>query len=34
LALKNHIDIGAGVIDEDYRGEIKIILFNFSDKEF
>jgi len=34
LALNNHIDIGAGVIDEDYRGNICIIIFNHSDKEF
>lgn len=34
LASKNFIDVGAGVIDSDYRGEIKILLFNFSDQEF
>ena len=28
------IDVGAGVIDSDYRGEIKVLLFNFSDKDF
>lgn len=33
LAAKKGIDIGAGVIDNDYRGEIKILLINngFSD---
>ena len=31
LACKNFIDVGAGVIDCDYRGEVKILLFNFSD---
>jgi dUTP pyrophosphatase len=36
LALKNGIGVlnSPGTIDSDYRGEIKIILFNFSDKEF
>ncbi|CDW79960.1 dutpase putaive [Stylonychia lemnae] len=30
LAVKNFIDVGAGVIDADYRGEVKVLLFNFS----
>ena len=34
LALKAGIDVGAGVIDSDYRGELKILLFNHSDAEF
>jgi len=36
LAAKNSITIlnTPGTIDSDYRGEIKIILFNHSDKEF
>ena len=29
LAAKNFIDVGAGVIDSDYRGEVKVLLFNF-----
>ncbi len=33
LAVKNFIDVGAGVIDSDYRGEVKVLLFNFSDVE-
>ncbi|KAF2432869.1 dUTPase [Tothia fuscella] len=34
LAAKHSIDTGAGVIDADYRGEVKVILFNFSDNDF
>ncbi|KAJ3559362.1 hypothetical protein NM688_g396 [Phlebia brevispora] len=34
LAAKNGIDVGAGVIDADYRGEVKVLLFNFSDHVF
>ena len=34
LALKHAIDVGAGVIDQDYRGNLGIILFNFSDEDF
>lgn len=34
LAAKNFIDTGAGVIDADYRGEVKVLLFNFSDEDF
>ena len=29
LALKPFIDVGAGIIDADYRGEVGVILFNF-----
>ena len=32
LAVKNGIDVLAGVIDYNYRGEIKVVLFN-TDKE-
>lgn len=28
LSVKNNIDIGAGVIDSDYRGEIKVCFIN------
>ena len=34
LALKKFIDVGAGVIDSDYRGEIGVVLFNFGDDDF
>jgi dUTP pyrophosphatase len=34
LAWKYSIDTGAGVIDSDYRGPLKVILFNFSDVDF
>ena len=34
LALAHHIDIGGGVIDQDYRGNIGVILYNHSDKPF
>jgi dUTP pyrophosphatase len=34
LASKNYITVGGGVIDRDYRGEIKVILFNSSATNF
>ena len=34
LAVNYDIDVGAGVIDEDYRGPIKVILFNHGYKDF
>ena len=34
LALNHSIDVGAGVIDPDYRGNVGVILFNLSDEEF
>lgn len=34
LAWKHFIDVGAGVIDEDYRGPVNVILFNFGDQDF
>ena len=34
LAVKYGIQVGAGVIDPDYTGEIKVVLFNHGDKDF
>ena len=34
LAWKHSIDTGAGVVDEDYRGPVNVILFNHSDTDF
>lgn len=34
LAVKHSIATGAGVIDEDYRGEVFVLLFNLGDKAF
>ena len=34
LALKHGVHAGAGVIDEDYRGEVKVLLFNHGDANF
>ena len=34
LAAKHFIDTGAGVIDEDYRGNVMVLLFNHSDVDF
>jgi len=34
LAWKHSIDVGAGVIDADYRGNVGVILFNLSDTDF
>lgn len=34
LAAKNFIDVGAGVIDRDYRGPVGVLLFNHSDTDF
>ena len=34
LAWKKFIDVGAGVVDADYRGDVGVILFNFGDEDF
>jgi dUTP pyrophosphatase len=34
LAVKNNIEVGAGVVDCNYTGLVKVLLRNFSDKVF
>ena len=34
LAIRNFIDVGVGVVDSDYWGEIKVVLFNHSVEDF
>lgn len=34
LAVKHGIDTGAGVIDADYRGEVRVLLFNHSNVDY
>ncbi|XP_068380419.1 deoxyuridine 5'-triphosphate nucleotidohydrolase, mitochondrial-like [Eschrichtius robustus] len=34
LAAKHFIDVGAGVVDEDYRGNVGVVLFNFGKEKF
>jgi len=34
LAVKKFLDTGAGVVDEDYRGEVGVVLFNHSEEDF
>lgn len=34
LAARNYIDVGAGVIDRDYRGNIGVLLINNSKSDF
>ena len=34
LAVKHGIQVGAGVIDPDYTGEVKVVLFNHGEKDF
>jgi dUTP pyrophosphatase len=34
LAVKHFLDVGAGVIDSDYRGLVGVVMFNFSDEDF
>jgi len=34
LAVRHGVATGAGVVDEDYRGEVKVLLFNHGDSPF
>lgn len=34
MASKHFLDTGAGVIDADYRGEVKVLMFNFSEVDY
>jgi dUTP pyrophosphatase len=34
LAVKHFLSVGAGVIDADYRGNVKVLLFNHGDLDF
>ena len=33
LAVKNGIDVGAGVVDYDYRGNVGVVLFNHLEED-
>lgn len=34
LAAKHVVDVGAGVTNEDYRGNIGVVVFNFGKEKF
>ncbi|CAE7811099.1 DUT, partial [Symbiodinium microadriaticum] len=34
LAVKKFLDVGAGVVDYDYRGSVGVVLFNHSEEDF
>ena len=34
LAFRQHLHCGSGVIDSDYRGEVRVLVYNFSDQAF
>ena len=33
MSWKNHTDIGAGVVDSDYRGSVGVVMFNHADTD-
>ena len=33
MSWKNHTDIGAGVVDSDYRGPVGVVMFNHADTD-
>ena len=34
LAVKHFLDVGAGVVDADYRGPLGVVLFNFGKEDY
>lgn len=34
LSVKHDIEVGAGIIDSDFRGEVRVVLRNFGDKDY
>ena len=34
FSFKKFIDVGVGIIDTDYRGEVGVVLFNFGEEDF
>ena len=32
--MKHHLDVGAGVIDADYRGPVGVVMYNFGKADY